>query len=221
MKYLGEAKFILGIKIERIENCLYLSQEEYLARVLKRLNMINYKGTRTPLKLDIKNSLSKSSCNEENNDSKNFPYREAIGCLMYALLCIRPDLGFPICFLSQFSNSPSKEHWIALKHVLRYVKETLTFKLKYEKSDEQIIGYSDVDWVGDIEKHKSTSGFIFLLGKGPISWGSKKQAYVALSTTEEEYVSLSQATREAIWLRNLMCRPLRRASLSMLAIKVV
>ena len=94
---------------------------------------------------------------------------------------------------------------MALKHVLRYVKETLTFKLKYEKSDEHIIGYSDADWARDVEKCKSTFDFIFLLGKGAISWGCKKQAYVALSTMEVEYVSLSQATREAIWLRNLMC----------------
>ena len=69
----------------------------------------------------------------------------------------------------------------------------------------KIIGYTDADWAGDIEKRKSTSGFIFLLGNGAISWGSKKQACVALSTTEAEYVALSQATREAIWLQKLMC----------------
>ena len=136
MKDLGEANFILGIKIERSTNCLYLRQEEYLVRVLKRFNMINCKSTRTPLKLGIKNSLGKPSNDDKNDNLQNYPYREATGCLMYAMLCTRPDLGFPICFLSQFSNFPSKENWVALKHVLRYVKGSLKFKLTYEKRDE-------------------------------------------------------------------------------------
>ena len=97
MKDLGEANFILGIKIERSSNCLYLSQEEYLTRVLKRFNMINCKSTRTPLELGTKSNLSKPSTHEK-TDSQNYPYREAIGCLMYAMLCTRPDLCFPICF---------------------------------------------------------------------------------------------------------------------------
>ena len=97
MKDLGEANFILGIKIERSANCLYLSQEEYLTRVLKRFNMTNCKSTRTPLELGTKSCLSKPSTHEK-IDSQNYPYREAIGCLMYAMLCTRPDLGFPICF---------------------------------------------------------------------------------------------------------------------------
>ena len=101
MKDLGEANFILGIKIERLANCLYLSQEEYLTRVLKRFNMINCKSTRTPLELGTKSSLSKPSTHEK-IDSQNYPYREAIGCLMYAMLCTRPDLGFPYVFKVNF-----------------------------------------------------------------------------------------------------------------------
>ena len=161
--------------------------------------MTNCKSARTPLELGTKSCLSKPSTHEK-IDSQNYPYREAIGCLMYAMLCTRPNLGFPICFLSQFSNIPREEHWVALKCVLRYVKGTLKFRFKYERIDDKIIGYTNVDWAGDIEKCKSTSGFIFLLGNGAISWGSKKKACVALSTMEAKYVAFSQETREAIWL---------------------
>ena len=213
MKDLGEANFILGIKIERATNHLYLSQEEYLTRVLRRFGMTNCKSTNTPLELGAKNSLSNLTIPEKGS-SLDYPYREAIGCLMYAMLCTRPDLGFPICFLSQFSNNPNEEHWIAVKRVLRYIKGTLKLKLKYETGNTNIIGYTDADWAGDVLRRKSTSGFIFLLGNGAISWGSKKQACVALSTTEAEYVALSQATREAVWLQKLMCEFLQEPEAS-------
>jgi hypothetical protein len=203
MKDLGEAKFLLGIKIEREGGYLSLSQEEYLSRVLNRFGMSNCKSTNTPLELGIKNSLSNRNPEEDKTTDK-FPYREAIGCLMYAMLCTRPDLGFPICYLSQFSNAPGDEHWMAIKRVLRYVKGTQSLRLVYEKGELDLLGYSDADWAGDTNKRKSTSGFVFLLGGGAVSWGSKKQACVALSTTEAEYVALSQATREAIWLQELL-----------------
>ena len=213
MKDLGEAKFILGIKIERATNHLYLSQEEYLTRVLRRFGMTNCKSTNTPLELGAKNSLSNLTIREKGS-SLDYPYRKAIGCLMYAMLCTRPDLGFPICFLSQFSNNPNEEHWIAVKRVLRYIKGTLKFKLKYETRNTNIVGYTDADWAGDVMRRKSTSGFIFLLGNGAISWGSKNQACVALSTTEAKYIALSQATREVVWLQKLMCKLLQEPEAS-------
>lgn len=203
MKDLGEAKFILGIKFDKEGKCLCLSQEDYLIRVFKWFGMGNSKTTSTPLELGIKRLLSNSlSTNDE--ISNIFPFREAIGCLMYAMLCTRLDLCFPTCFLSQFSNNPRNEHYIAIKRVMRYIKGTLKLRIVYEKNNMDIIGYTDVDWAGDIEKRKSTSGFIFLLGNGVVSWSSKKQASVTLSTTEAEYVALSQATREAIWLQKLV-----------------
>ena len=99
MKDLGEAKFILGIKIERKGNQLYLSQEEYLTRVLRRFEMLNSKGINTPLQLGIKAPLSKSPISKDKSPN-NYPYREAKGCLMYDMLCTGPDLRFPICYLT-------------------------------------------------------------------------------------------------------------------------
>ena len=209
MKDLGIASFILGIKIEREGDCLYLSQEEYLAKILKRFGMTNSKAVATPLETGIKILLSNSQ--EDISKEIDYPYREAIGCLMYAMLCTRPDLSFSICYLSRFSNNPRIEHWKALKRVLRYIKGTIKLKLKFGKESENILGYSDADWAGDLTKRKSTSGFVFLLGGGAISWGSKKQTCVALSSTEAEYVALSHATKEAIWLKRLMCELLQES----------
>jgi hypothetical protein len=135
--------------------------------------MNNSKGTSTPLELGIKNNLSNIDP-KENEVTNNFPDREAIGCLMYAMLYTRPDLGFPICYLSPFSNTPRNEHWIAVKRVLRYVKGTQCLRLVYKKDEINLLGYYDVDWAGDMDNRKSTSGFVFLLGGGAVSWGSRK-----------------------------------------------
>ena len=114
----------------------------------------------------------------------------------------RPDLSIAVAILSQFMANPNKEHWTGVKRVLRYVKGTSNYGLVYRYSDEfTLTGYSDADWAGDEATRKSMSGYIFKLGECAISWGSKKQSVVALSTTEAEYITLSLACKEAVWLR--------------------
>ena len=135
---------------------------------------------------------------------ENLPYREIIGSLMYdMMICTKPDIAFAICFLSQYSNNLGKIHWIALKMIIRYIKGTLNFCIRYNHNEEDIMDYSDVDWAGDLDKRKSTSRFVFIYAEGPIYWASRKQDCVALSNTEAEYVALSQCTREAIWLQRM------------------
>ena len=100
---------------------------------------------------------------------------------------------------------PSSEHWVAAKRVLRYIKGTVNVGLVFRKSDKfDLVGYSDADWAGDVDSRKSTSGYVFMLGNSVISWTSKKQPVVALSTTEAEYIALCLATQEAVWLRRLL-----------------
>ena len=107
--------------------------------------------------------------------------------------------------MSKFCANPTQSHLTATKRILRYLKGTLYLGLSYKKcADEKLIGYSDADWAGDMDDRHSTSGNVFLLAKGAVGWLSKKKATVALSTTEAEYVALSTATQEAIWLRRLL-----------------
>ena len=118
----------------------------------------------------------------------------------------RPDIAAAVEVLPQYVSRPSKDHWIGMKHILRYLKGTLKYGLKFSALEEEpeLIGYSDADWAADVDTRRSTSGYVFQIGSGTVSWSSRKQATVAKSSTEAEYAALSSATLEAVWLRRLM-----------------
>ena len=129
-----------------------------------------------------------------------------LGCLAYVSTATRPDIAAAVVTLSQFMSDPSKEHWIGVKRMLRYIKGTLSYGLKFSVNDDEydLYGFSDADWAGDADNRRSTSGYVFKVADFTVNWCRKKQATVAKSTTEAEYVALSQATQEAFYLRNLL-----------------
>ena len=132
-------------------------------------------------------------------------YQSIVGSLLYAAIATRPDIAQAVGVVSKFNSKPTEAHLTAVKRILRYLKGTADQALKYEKSEDgALVGYSDADWAGDLDDRHSTTGNLFLMVGGPISWASKKQATVALSTSEAEYVALSSATQEVIWLRRLL-----------------
>ena len=134
-------------------------------------------------------------------------YAAVVGMIMYAMLCTRPDLAFAITYLSQFASNPQPEHWIALKRVLRYLKGSSHWCLEYGGDDtssgHSLLGYGESDWGGNVDR-RSTTGYVFLLGGAAISWNSKKQRTVALSSTEAEYMASTHSTKEALWLRSAL-----------------
>ncbi|CAB3988289.1 Retrovirus-related Pol poly from transposon TNT 1-94 [Paramuricea clavata] len=119
----------------------------------------------------------------------------------------RPDISAAVSILSSYMSNPSKEHWNGVKRLIRYIKGTLNFGLKFTTSEnddengDELYGYSDANWAGDVDSRRSTSGYVFKVANSTVSWCSKKQASVTKSTTEAEYVALSQATQEVIWIR--------------------
>ena len=128
-----------------------------------------------------------------------------IVCLTYASICTRPDITTAVSCLSQFMSRPGTEHWEGVKRVLRYIRGTLDLGLKFKSVKNLcLFGYSDADWAGDVSSRKSRSGYVFMLGGAILSWMSKKQPVVALSSTESEYIALSYAAQETIWLRRLV-----------------
>ena len=132
-------------------------------------------------------------------------YQQAIGCLTYAATTTRPDIAAAVSVLSQYMSAPSEDHWSGIKRILRYIKGTTNYGLHFSSDGiNNLSGYSDADWAGDTDTRRSTSGYTFHIGNALISWSSKKQATVAKSSTEAEYVALSIATQEAIWLRRLL-----------------
>lgn len=131
-------------------------------------------------------------------------YQRAVGSLMYAMLCTRPDIAFAVSVVSRYSANPTKEHINAAKRILRYLRATIDHKLVFCGPLEALMGYTDADWGGDYDTRRSTSGYVFSLGSRTISWSAKRQPVVSLSTCEVEYIGQTQAAKEAIWLGQLM-----------------
>ncbi|GBP96860.1 Retrovirus-related Pol polyprotein from transposon TNT 1-94 [Eumeta japonica] len=131
-------------------------------------------------------------------------YREVIGALMYLVVGTRPDIANTVSRLAQFVNEPCQQDWLAVKRILRYLAGTLKLGIFYTKKDKSMIGYCDADWGGCLEDRRSYSGYVFILAGGAVRWKSQKQRTVALSSTESEYVSLSEAVKELIYLRGLL-----------------
>ena len=133
------------------------------------------------------------------------PFRELVGSLMFAACVSRPDIAYAVNMISKYLSCYSNEHWLAAKRILRYVKETVDYGILYDGSNElPLTGYSDSDFAGDRDDRRSTTGYVYVLAGGAVSWTSQRQRIVALSTTEAEYIAASQATKEAIWLRRLL-----------------
>ena len=134
---------------------------------------------------------------------KKTPYREAIGSLMYIAVATRPDIAFAVSALSQFLNNPGVAHWEGVKKIFRYLSGTKTLELTYGGEQQGLEGYTDTD--GATQEHRrAMSGYIFLINGGAISWSSRKQELVTLSTAEAEYVAATHAAKEAIWLCKLI-----------------
>ena len=205
MKDLGEAKKILGMEIKRDRHSkkLYLSQKEYLKRVLKRFGMNKKtKSVSTPFAPHFKLSDVMSPNNEaEREYMSRVPYANAIGSLMYAMVCTRPDISHVVGVVSRYMHNPGKDHQQTVKWILRYIHNTVDVGLVFEQKDSQyLVGYCDSDYAGDLDKRRSTTGYVFTIANAPVSWKSTLQSTVALSTTEAEYMAITEAAKEAIWL---------------------
>ena len=131
-------------------------------------------------------------------------YQFAVGILLYLSVGTRPDITYAVGNVAKFCANPNKHHWTAVKRIMRYLKGTVHVGLLYSRDgSKECIGYSDADWAGDLDDRKSTSGYMFQVSGAAVSWRSKKQTCVALSTAEAEYMALASAAQEAIWMRQL------------------
>ncbi|UYV85057.1 K02A2.6-like, partial [Cordylochernes scorpioides] len=167
----------------------------YQTKTDAKIFLALYVDDGTPVDPNMK--LTRENINDT-HDMHNVPYAEAIGCLMFLAVCTRPDIAFAVNNLSRFMAAPVLPHWNALKRIFKYLKGTLDSGILYKRKDViKLIGYSDSDFAGDIDTRRSTSGYIFLLAGGPVTWTSQRQSVVALSTTEAEYIAASMASREA------------------------
>ena len=208
MKDMGEASYVIGIKIhrDRYRGILGLSQEAYINRVLERFHMKDCSPSVAPIVKGDKLNLSQCPKNDfEREQMKNIPYASAVGSLMYAQVCTRPDIAYSVGMLGRFQSNPGIDHWKAAKKVMRYLQGTKDYKLMFKRTDNlEVVGYSDSDFAGCTDSRKSTSGYVFMFAGGAVSWRSNKQTLTATSTMEAEFVSCFEATSHGVWLKSFI-----------------
>ncbi|KAL5781877.1 hypothetical protein ACOSP7_006906 [Xanthoceras sorbifolium] len=207
MKDLGAVKQILGMRIKRDtkSGTLLLSQAGYIKKVLSRFNMQDAKPVSTPLGVHFRLSKEQSPKTEkERTYMAKVPYASAIGSLMYAMVCTRPDIAQAVGAVSRYMNNPGKIHWEAVKWILRYLRGTTNKTLCFKGGDTTLTGYVDADLAGNVDIRKSTTGYVYTLGGTAVSWVSQLQKIVALSTTEAEYVAVTEASKEMVWLQSFL-----------------
>nr|KAJ0194254.1 hypothetical protein LSAT_V11C800406360 [Lactuca sativa] len=198
MKDLGEVDTILGIKVKRTGGQISLSQSHYIEKILTKFQHLNIKEFNTPFDSSVKLKVNSGRAVAQ------LEYASAVGSMMYATHCTRPDIAFAVSKLSQYTVNPGTEHWKAVGRVLGYLKRTSTFELTYSSSNGILEGYSDASWIDHTSDSKSTSGWIYTLVGGAISWASKKQTCIAHSTMEAELIALAAAGKEAEWIQDLL-----------------
>ena len=166
--------------------------------------MHDAKKVSTPLDAHFK--LSSALCPKSDVDIEymsKVPYSSAVGSLMYAMVCSRPDLSHALSVVSTYMANPGKEHWKAVQWIFMYLRGTSNAHLQFGKSGDGLVGFVDSDYAGDLDKRRSLTGYVFTIGGCAVSWKAILQSTVAWSTTEAEYMAIAEACREATWLRGL------------------
>ncbi|CAM8974914.1 unnamed protein product [Rhodiola kirilowii] len=210
MKDFKGAKKILGMQIKRNrkEKKLFLCQTDYLTKVIEKFEMSNAKPVLTPVPGHFKLSKDQEpQTKEEQAYMDKVPYSNAVGCLMYAMVCTRPDIAHGVSIVSRHMANPGKYHWQAVKWLLRYIKGTLGKGLLFGKeqvSSEIIQGFVDSDYAGNVDTRKSQTGLVFTVFGTAVSWKANLQKVVALSTTEAEFMAITEAVKEALWMKGLL-----------------
>ena len=199
MTDLGTMRYFLGIQVQQSDEGIFISQGKYAENLLKKFNMLKSKPMDTPMAINLKLT--------SNDGAPKFDasiYKSVVGSLIY-LTNTRPDIVHAVSVVSRFMSDPSNHHFAAVKRILRYIQGTKGYGIRYtQEKKAHLVGYTDSDWAGAIDDRKSTSGHVFFLGSKVISWSSKKQSTVALSTTEAEYISATSTACEAVWIRRIL-----------------
>lgn len=192
--------FYLGLQIKKRHGEYMISQSKYCKQIVEKYSMENSRAKDTP--------IVKEEKDQEQPSNEDFPYKEAVGSLLYASCKTRPDLSYAVGYESRFMQNPTTENIKNVKRTMRYLKGTTDFGINYfSKNNDDLLQmhvYCDADHAGDKTDSKSTSGFVMIYGNGPIAWSSKKQKTVAQSSTEAEYVAAAQCCAQMKYMKTLI-----------------
>ena len=198
---LGEAKEFLGMKIRQDGKTISLSQTQYLKQVLERFRMQNCKFAKTPLPTGWRATEN----HEKATPEFRLRYQAIIGSLLYLMIGTRPDIAFAVTRLAQYAANPSKEHMDKALYVCKYLAGTIDYELVFDgNSNKGLLAYCDSDYAGCTDTRRSITGYLVKIADGIICWQSHAQKTVALSSTEAEYMALSDCSRQIVWLQSLL-----------------
>jgi hypothetical protein len=202
-KDIGVANFLVGIQLTQSDRGITLSQSTYIHKLVNDLGLSQCRRISVPISGGDIGELDTSTDTEPVDPTI---YRNIIGRLMYAMVATRPDIAYAVSTLGKYASKPNSTHLRVAKKLVCYLHHTANSTITYPKGTKQVTltGFSDADWANDRLDRRSITGYIFQVNGAPISWCSKKQQTVALSSTEAEYMAACQATKEAIWLRRLL-----------------
>jgi hypothetical protein len=210
MTDLGDVTYILGVNVkrDRSKRTFTMSQPLYIESTLDRFGMTSCAPASTPIPYNT-HILPEwcPSTPEAKSTMEKYPYRELVGSLIYLSVMSRPDIAFAVGLLSRYLSNPGLPHWNLAKHVLRYLSSTSQLELELggnSTTDFNITAFSDSSWADDVDTAKSTAGYLVKLNNSMISWKSYKEPVVALSSAEAEYVALTPAIQELLWLHGLL-----------------
>ena len=199
MKNLGGLKYFLGIEVARSKHGIFLSQRKYILDLLSEVGLLDCKPADTPI---IQNHRLGEYPDQVPTDKGR--YQRIVGKLIY-LSHTRPDIAYAVSVVSQFMHCPSEDHMNAVIRILRYLKFSPGKGLMFTRNNHlRVEGYTDADWAGNISNRKSTSGYFTLVGGNLVTWRSKKQKVVALSSAEAEFCGMAKGLCELLWLRRLL-----------------
>jgi len=201
VKDLGPLNYFLGVRVvQNTDGSIWIGQTAYCEKVIERFGMANCKPISSPADPNAK--LEKATDSDELFEAPM--YQSMVGCLIYLSSQTRPDISFAVNQVSRFCSRPTNTHYVAVKRILRYLKGTSDLGLVYVCSDDNsLVGYADADFAGDLNDRRSISGYVYLYANAAISWKCRKQGSVAISTAEAEYISLTSAVQECVWLKRL------------------
>ena len=199
---LDSYSYYLNMEIQRnrVKRSVRITQSTYLKKVLARFNMANSAPVPTPMVVGTQ--LEEESVDQAISDVVR-EYQSMMGSMMYAMIQTRSDICFAITILSRYNQNSNSKHIAAVKRVLRYLKDTIDHDITYGTVNG-LEGFIDTDWASDSETRRSLEAYVFLLYEGAVSWTSKRQQFIALSSCEVEYMAQTQAAKEAIWLTRLL-----------------
>lgn len=206
IKDVRETEYFLGMRVQQDLDAgtIRLTQRPYWEHVIHRFSLEHIPPRNTPLPTGItldSNMSPKTDSEREQMHGK--PYRAVLGSVMWGQLATRPDLSFTVSLLARFQSNPGIDHWNALMHTVGYIKNTMDYGLTYYRdSDLSPIAYVDADYGGCKDTRRSTSGYVFIMAGGAVTWSSKRQTTVALSTVEAEYVAMSRCAQQMTWMQS-------------------